>query len=66
MIWYDELRWMLRPLRGRKLDNAAIALARRYGLERQYREARMHGIEPLFALEDYDIGTLEERAKFEL
>jgi hypothetical protein len=57
---------MLRPWRGRKLDNAAIALARRYGMESQYREARMHGIEPLYALEDCEIGTLEERAEFEL
>ena len=60
-----QLRWLLRSRRTRQLDAQAMAIADRYGMRKEYLAARKFGLEPLFALEEYDLGTIEERMMFE-
>lgn len=59
-----HIRWLLRSRRTRRLDAQAMIIADRYGMRKQYLEARKFGFEPLFALEEFDLGTIEERALF--
>lgn len=60
-----HLRWLLRSRRTRRLDAQAMVIADRYGMRKQYLEARKFGLEPLYALEEYDLGTIEERMMFD-
>ena len=60
-----HLRWLFRSRRTRRLDEKAMAIADRYGMRKQYLEARKFGLEPLYALEEYDLGTIEERMMFD-
>lgn len=59
-----HLRWLLRSRRTRRLDAQAMVIADRYGMRKEYLEARKFGLEPLFALEEFDLGTIEERMMF--
>ena len=59
-----HLRWLLRSRRTRRLDEIALGIADRYGMRKEYLEARKCGFEPLFALEEFDLGTIEERMMF--
>ncbi len=49
----------------RRQDSIALDIARRYGMERQYVEAREQGLSPLEALEEWDLILLDERKLFE-
>jgi len=42
-----------------------IVIADTYGMRKEYLAAWKFGLEPLFALEEYDLGTIEERKMFE-
>lgn len=50
-----HLRWLLRSRRTRQLDEKAIAIADRYGMRKEYLAARRFGLEPLEALEEWDL-----------
>lgn len=56
---------LFRSRRTRRQDGIALDIARRYGMERQYVEAREQGLNPLEALEEWDLILLEERKLFE-
>jgi len=49
----------------RRVDEKAMAIADKYGMRKEYLEARKFGLEPLFALEEFDLGTIEERKMFD-
>lgn len=56
---------LFRSRRIRRQDEIALGIARRYGLEKLYLEAREQGLNPIEALEEWDMMTTEERALFE-
>lgn len=56
---------LFRSRRTRRQDEIALSIARRYGMEQQYQEARQQGLSPLEALEDWDLIRPEERHLFE-
>ena len=45
-------------------DRIAMRIADRYGLTREYKTARRNGLNPLEALEDWDMILPEERELF--
>lgn len=56
---------LFRSRRTRRQDEIALGIARRYGMEQQYQEARKQGLSPLEALEEWDLILLDERKLFE-
>jgi hypothetical protein len=56
---------MFRSRRTRRLDKIALGIADKYRMRKEYLAARKFGMEPLFALEEYELGTIEERMMFE-
>ena len=61
---FGHIKWLFRSRRTRRLDEKALAIADRYGMRKEYLEARKFGLEPLEALEDWDLILPEERALF--
>ena len=55
-----HIKWLLRSRRTRQLDAQAMIIADKYGMRKQYLEARKFGLSPLEALEDWDMVDLEE------
>lgn len=60
-----HIKWLFRNRRTRQLDERAMAIADKYGMRKEYLEARKFGFEPLFALEEFDLGTIDERMMFD-
>lgn len=50
-----HIKWLLRSRRTRQLDAQAMIIADKYGMRKQYLEARKFGLSPLEALEDWDM-----------
>lgn len=49
----------------RRQDEIAFVIARRYGLEKLYLEAREQGLKPIEALEEWDLIRPEDISLFE-
>lgn len=45
-------------------DRLAMQIAARYGMTKEYKEARRHNVRPLQALEDWDLVKEKERKLF--
>jgi len=56
---------LFRSRRIRRQDEIALGIARRYGLEKLYLEAREQGLKPIEALEEWDLIRPEDRSLFE-
>lgn len=60
-----QFRWLLRSRNTRRLEEKALAIADRYGMRKEYLAARKFGLDPLSALDDWDLIRPEERALLE-
>lgn len=45
-------------------DRRAMRMAAEYGLTREYKDSRRNGLNPLFALEEWDLIQPEDRKYF--
>lgn len=61
---FGHIRWLFRSRRTRRLDEMAMGIADKYGMRKEYLAARKFGLEPLEALEDWDLIRPEERDLF--
>lgn len=56
-----HIRWLLRSRRTRRLDEIALGIADKYGMRKEYLTARKYGLDPISAMEDWDLLMDEDR-----